>query len=488
MGTHKRYRMSSALILLSLVLALTQGNVQASPTRQTGTDLAAIDAYVTEQVNDLAIPGMALGVVQDGQIAHLQGFGVADSSGRAVTPQTPFLIGSLSKSFTALAVMQLVEAGKIDPDAPVQTYLPWFELADAEASAQITVRHLLNHTSGIADKDGDRFWASRLGLEEAVRGFNELQLSEPVGTTYQYSNINYGTAGLIVEKVSGQPYAEYVARHIFEPLEMRHAYASRMLALADGLAEGHHYLVGRPIAVEQPVPPVYVPSGMLIASAEDMAHYLIAHLNEGWYGDTAVLSAQGMAELHAPAIPEDGEGLYYAMGWDVGTLEGSPFLAHHGALPNYWGEIFMMPDADWGIVLLANANGFEQLTQITMVAHGVVRLLMGQAPGSVSLYFPLRFLYWTILLTPLLMIAGVAHGWRKWRLKGVALPWWVVGLYGGIALLWLFGVPPLMRQRLGSGMRVWYPELYYGLIAAAALGIGLSVIVTVINLRARRSK
>src|SRR3970040_2275197 len=126
MNTLKSYRIFSALICLILMLALTFGNVNASLTQPAEIDFAAIDAYVTEQMNNLGIPGMALGIVQDGQITHLQGFGVADSSGRAVTPQTPFYLGSVTKSFTALAVMQLVEEGQVDLDAPVQKYLPWF--------------------------------------------------------------------------------------------------------------------------------------------------------------------------------------------------------------------------------------------------------------------------------------------------------------------------------------------------------------------------
>ncbi len=127
------------------MLALTIGNVNASPTLRE-TDFAAIDAYVATQRDNLGIPGLALGIDKDGQIVHLQSFGVADSSGRAVTPQTHFRLGSTTKSFTAPAVMQLVEAGKIDLDVPVQVYLPWFELADKEASAKIMVRNLLNHT------------------------------------------------------------------------------------------------------------------------------------------------------------------------------------------------------------------------------------------------------------------------------------------------------------------------------------------------------
>ena len=100
------------------------------------------------------IPGLALGIVHHGRAVHLRGFGTADDSGRAFTPQTPFFIGSNSKSFTALAVMQLVEAGKVDLDAPVQRYIPRFRVADPEASALITVRHLLNQTSRLTEGAG----------------------------------------------------------------------------------------------------------------------------------------------------------------------------------------------------------------------------------------------------------------------------------------------------------------------------------------------
>ena len=196
MNTLKGYRIFFALICLTLVLFLTIGNVNASPTLQAETDFAAIDAYVTEQMNNLGIPGMALGIVQNGQVAHVQGFGVADSSGRAVS--------------------QLREAGKMGRDAPIQPYLPWVERADKAASAKITVRNLLNQTSGISTKDGNRFLSSQQGLEEIVRGLNITQLTQPVGTAYQDSNLNYSIAGLIVEVVSGQPYADDVDQHIFE--------------------------------------------------------------------------------------------------------------------------------------------------------------------------------------------------------------------------------------------------------------------------------
>lgn len=136
--THTAVVRVLALVTAALGLAL-------SPAQ----DVGHIDAYVRSQMDAAQVPGLALGVVQGDRVLHLRGFGAADDSSRAVTPQTPFNIGSVTKSFTALAVMQLVEKGQIRLDAPVQQYLPWFRLADSTASSVVTVRELLNHTSGI---------------------------------------------------------------------------------------------------------------------------------------------------------------------------------------------------------------------------------------------------------------------------------------------------------------------------------------------------
>ena len=487
MNTLKRYRILFALICLTLMLLLTIGNIKASPTLQGETDFAAIDTYVTEQMNDLGIPGMALGIVQDGQIVHLKGFGVADSAGRTVTPQTPFYLASVTKSFTALAVMQLVEAGQIDLDAPVQTYLPWFELADKESAAKITVRNLLNHASGISTKDGNRFWASEQSLEEFVRDFDTVQLTQPVGETYQYSNINFGIAGLIVEKVSGQSYADYVTQHIFEPLDMRHSYASREPALADGLAEGHHFVYGYPFASERGIPPAGIPSGGLIASAEDMAHYMIAQLDDGRYGDTSILSPQGITELHAPAIPRTPEEHHYAMGWNAGTVDGVPVVFHDGDDGNFRSMVILIPDSRSGLVVLANATGYEQMPQIPSVALGVINILNGESPAPIpSAPFGPRFLYWAIPLILLLQILGIVFGWRsRQRIRGRSVLLTVVLNLGAILLL--FGLSQLIPFLLPS-MLVFFPEVGYGLIAVATLGIGWSVIYTVMYLRARSSK
>src|SRR5262249_22757563 len=131
-----------ALVIAAAYLVTKPGSdAPVANGRATAPRFAAIDRFVEHEMAAQRIPGLALGIVENNRVAYPRGFGKADDSGRAVTPQTPFIIGSLSKSFTALAIMQLVEAGKVDLDAPVQRYLPWFRVADEDASRVITVRH-----------------------------------------------------------------------------------------------------------------------------------------------------------------------------------------------------------------------------------------------------------------------------------------------------------------------------------------------------------
>src|SRR5215210_8416178 len=147
----------TALVLGALFALVAVGMVEASAagaSSESLPDFATIDRYVKKEMEQTRMPGVALGIVKADEVVHLKGFGEADSSGRKVTPQTPFIIGSLSKSFTALAIMQLVEAGKVELDAPVQRYLPWFRVADEEASARSTVGELRNHTSGLSRASG----------------------------------------------------------------------------------------------------------------------------------------------------------------------------------------------------------------------------------------------------------------------------------------------------------------------------------------------
>jgi len=211
-----------------------------------------VDTYISTKMRELGIPGAALVIVQGDQIVHLKAFGVADGSGRLVTPQIPFFTGSTGKSVTALAIMQLVETDKIKLDAPVQTCLPWFRVADPDASKLITVRQLLNQVSGLPTAIGQEQLTmaddSDSAIEKNVRALANIVLIAPPGQRYEYSNANYVVLGMIVQAVSGQSYESYITEPIFEPLDMQNSFASKTEAQQDGFAVGFQKWFGIPVA------------------------------------------------------------------------------------------------------------------------------------------------------------------------------------------------------------------------------------------------
>ncbi len=371
--------------LLALIALPFTALSAAATTSSNEPDIASIDAYISAQMQADHIPGVSLGLVHNDQIVHLRGFGEADQSGRAVTPQTPFILASVSKSFTALAIMQLVEAGKIELDAPVQRYLPWFRVADPVASARITLRHLLYHTSGIPSSGYPcRADQVTMSLEQYVRSLATLTLDRPVGSRPDYCSTNYDVLGLIVQTVSGQPYGTYVQQHVFAPLQMHDSFASEQEAKRDGLAQGHRWIFGVPAPFDY-YPLSQVPAGGLISSAQDMTHYLVAQMNGGRFGSTSVLSSAGIATMHAPAVTREGGTGSYGMGWLNGSLAGVPAIWHGGNIAHFHALLLIEPQTHWGAILLVNANsvippGLEPLDA------GVTRLLAGQTPqDSMSL-------------------------------------------------------------------------------------------------------
>jgi len=468
-------------------------------------DLARIDAYVSEQMQADHIPGVALGLVHNDQIVHLRGFGEASQSGRAVTPQTPFILASVSKSFTALAIMQLVEAGKVKLDAPVQRYLPWFRVADPVASARITLRHLLYHTSGIPSSACSTEQVT-MTLEQFVRSLGTVVLERAVGSHYNYCSANYDVLGLIVQTVSGQSYASYVQQHIFAPLQMHDSFASEQEARHDGLAQGYRWLFGVPVPFDL-YEAFNVPAGFLVSSAGDMTHYLVAQMNGGRFGSATVLSPAGIATMHAPgvAITEGSDtGSSYGMGWNNGTLAGIPAIWHDGAEPNVSTRLLIEPQTHWGAVLLVNANSAIPVdganSALTSLEAGVTRLLAGQAP-QVSLSLTTLYL---IIDGVLLVLSALAIfpllRLRRWSRRfeqrqrqrpqfirlGLRLTW-DVALPLALLLLLLFFVSNFNGETF---YEVWvtYPDLVSWILVISALLLLTAVLRAVLAIRVLRRK
>ncbi|MCH7684694.1 MAG: beta-lactamase family protein [Gemmatimonadetes bacterium] len=376
-------------------------------------DIAAIDAYLETAMVVAHIPGLALGIVQNDRIVHLRGFGTADPTGRPVTPQTPFVLGSVSKSFTALAVTQLIEAGRLELDTPVQRYLPWFRVADASASSQITVGHLLSHTSGLSRSASSIGDGKERTLEQRIRDLEVAELTHAVGSSYAYSNVNYATLGLLVQTVSGQSYGDYIQQHVFDRLDMRHSFVSQARAREDGLATGYRIWFGFPVAANISYGQDQLPGSALISSAEDMTHYLIAQLNSGYFGDRSVASPEAIQAMHTP-----GQGAFYGRGWRKTAVNGVPAIWHSGVVSNYQSFVAFSPEERWGVVVLMNVRSVLATTIRRQVARGVVSLLAGrEPPPQRGLSFTTRYVLVDLafLLVMLILIWASYSLWQDYK-------------------------------------------------------------------------
>jgi CubicO group peptidase (beta-lactamase class C family) len=213
---------------------------------------------------------VALAIVHEGGAAHLRGFG-HDGRGNPISADTSFPIGSLTNSFTALLVRRAVEAGQFEADAPVQRYLPWFRVADAHASARITLHHLLNQTSGFSRADGiaPLLLGSTASITELARGLATVSLNRPVGERFEYSNLNFVLLGAVLQAVTDRSWQALVQMQVqvLQPLQMTHSHTDHQAARAAGMTALHRIWFGMPVAQQVSLLPGFAPDLALLVAA-----------------------------------------------------------------------------------------------------------------------------------------------------------------------------------------------------------------------------
>jgi CubicO group peptidase (beta-lactamase class C family) len=490
------------VLLGALVLTFGGGELRAQNDSSNGRSTAsAIDAFARDRMSRLRIPGLAIAVVGPDGTLLLRGFGAADATGRAVTPQTPFIIGSLSKSFTALAIMQLAQRGTLDLDSRVTRYLPWFTLSEP-ASRNITLRQLLNHTSGIPTSLSQKHVADTDDTEEAienrVRSYRAEHLDRDVGSSFEYSGANYAVLGAVIEAASGKTYEEYLHENVFGPLEMNNSFTSEGEALAHGLASGHLYWFSIPRETHLPYNRGSLPQGYVISTAEDMSHFLFAQLHGGTYGGRSVVSAASVETMHTGTVETGATQTHYGMGWEIGPIAGVPAIWHSGSIFNYHANIVLLPQIRIGFVVLENIYSGPDEARLNQTAEGITSILVGQTPPALRPNRALEMVYGLLLLIMLIQTSGMARTILRVAMKRkrpgqdtartlvrvrlLMLPS-VVNFSWGVLIVWgipyLFGMPLFV-----TAQRV--PDLCYVLILSAILAFvwsGMRLPLTVRYLR-----
>lgn len=315
--------------------------------------VAQIDHYIAESMREQATPGLALAITDRDRLLAVRNYGYANLDARApVTDKTLFEFGSIGKSFTAICFLQLAEEGKVDLQAPVADYLPWFSVRSRYAP--ITLHHLLTHTSGLVG--GSDFSPDQRYEVWALR---ETEASEP-GVKHRYSNVGYKTLGLAMEAITGRPYGELVQERILMPLGMHDTVPSITNEIRHRLAVGYNDgFSDRPWRPEygfEPAPwlETNTGDGCIVATAADLATYLRMLLNRGVGPNGRILSEESFALMTTP-YPDAAADDLYGYGIDVTPKDGRPRIGHGGGMVGYISAMVGDVDAGIGVIVFKNA-------------------------------------------------------------------------------------------------------------------------------------
>ena len=320
-----------------------------------------LEQRIQRAVEERRYAGLALALMEGAEVTYARGFGTTsvEDGGLAVTPDTLFCIGSISKTLTATLVMRLVDQGRLDLDRPVVSYLPGFAFSDRRLGERITLRHVLSHTTGLpaAGKDfgpRDPDALRRFVWEEIPR----YQFIAEPGKVHLYNNTVIVLAGYLAEVVTGRYYEQLVQELIFEPLQMRRSTFDRLVAMtyplalphvvdADGLLRAKHHFTDNVSGN---------PAGFGISSTLDLANFGILHLNQGQFDGTTLLTPALVAAMHAPQTSRYTYGFEsgYGLGLYTGHYKGARHVSHGGMLESYNCTLALFPDHGVGLALQCN--------------------------------------------------------------------------------------------------------------------------------------
>lgn len=331
------------------------------------------DDYVRAQMQTQHIPGLALAVIQNGQVVKEKGYGLADvERGVPVTTNTVFEIGSITKQFTATAILMLVEQGKIRLEERITRALPGLP----DAWHTVTVRELLSHTSGIPDYEaimGYGGYRNVMTPAQVIALAASKGLDFTPGTRWNYSNTGYYLLTLLLEKVTGETYAQFVQSHILAPLSMTHTRPSEPTDIIPNRAAGYAYKNGRLENRDPMQPTASGGAGMLVSTVGDL---------EKW---DAALSAQALLrkssyeQMWANNILSDGTASGYGFGWFVSPLHGHRSQEHSGGTAGFTTDIRRLPDDHLTVIVLTNC--YQETSNPTLMASHIAGIYVPTLDG-----------------------------------------------------------------------------------------------------------
>ncbi len=329
--------------------------------------LTQVDELITELFNEEPLAGLAVGIVQNGELVYTKNIGFADiAQQKPITADTVFRIGSISKTFTAIAVMQLWEQGHFQLDDPVNEYLKAYQIIPAGPDAPaITFRHLLTHTGGIGELRGFADVLNPvIGLgvpaDQPIPPLDEyyadgLRAEVAPGTKWSYANHAFATLGQLVEDISGEPFHDYMRRHVFDPLGMDRSDYQRSERVRDQLAVGYNWKRGTFTPVKD-MEIVIGAAGSIFASINQMAQYVAALLNGGVGEHGAIVQANTLPMMLTPQWQLDPHLPAMGLAFWLDTWDGHRTAGHDGGWLGFVSSMLFAPDDGIGVVVFTNTT------------------------------------------------------------------------------------------------------------------------------------
>lgn len=322
----------------------------------------AVDTFLKAEMSRRHIPGISVVVVRDGKVIKAKGYGRANvETGAPATPDTVYELASVTKQFTATAVMMLVEEGRVKLEESILTYLPDLP----EAWKPVTVRHLLNHTSGIRSYTSLPAFLANLRKDytqaELIRLVAGYPLDFPPGERFVYNNTGYFLLGMLIEKVSGKSYEEFLKERIFQPLGMTATRLNNRRAVIPNRAAGYDWAQNQLRNAEYLSPTQPFSAGALVSSVRDMAKWDAALNGE------RLLKRSTLEQMWQPSRLADGKTHGYGFGWAIYDYQGQKVVGHGGGIPGFSTCIARFPEHKLTVTLLANLSGVDS----ARLAHGV---------------------------------------------------------------------------------------------------------------------
>ncbi len=371
--------------LLALLVALSNGSAadQANITpRQDYADVVSLMRhFIQQQMEEKQLPALSVAIIDGQQIVWAEGFGFADSKKRIpATAETTYRIGSVSKLFTDIGVMQLVERGQINLDAPVTAYLPDFHPRNPYAKA-ITLRQLMSHQSGLLREPpvGNYFDPTEPSLAQTVGSLNQTELVYPPQSHVKYSNAAIAVVGYVLQKKSGEPFAPYLKHAVLDPLAMEHSSFEPSPAVTNSLAKGEMWTYdGR--TFDAPTFQLGIsPAGSMYSTVADLGRFVSVLLSHGKTPNGKILKPETLDEMWKPQFPHSGGGVF-GLGFHLGNLEKHRMVGHDGAIYGFATSLDILPDDKLGAIAVTTKDLANTVTD--RVAEEALRLILAHREGK----------------------------------------------------------------------------------------------------------